>query len=159
MDGEKALKILTDTSLIYPLNSEQAIKEEAMCTFLDEYEKLEVTYPDIEEKIASVKGLMSELFVFKQKKHKGSRKHRRSFLEDPHKKKVRFNIPNTIYDPNSFQDDTDSFIGPPSVYSNSSPPVELTEEYMIGSTHSSENRRGSAEPRVIEPRSASSSNL
>jgi len=37
---------------------------------LDDYELVEAKIPDIEEKIAKVKGLMSDLFTFKLKKKK-----------------------------------------------------------------------------------------
>jgi hypothetical protein len=46
------------------------IREMAKSVLLDEYENVEKSDPDIEEKIARVKGLMSELFILKSKKIK-----------------------------------------------------------------------------------------
>lgn len=62
--------MLTDQSLILPLSSELPIRDAAKSAILDDYEKLELIYPDIEARISQVKGLMSELFVHKRRKSK-----------------------------------------------------------------------------------------
>lgn len=51
-----------------PAGSENIIKEAAKSALLDDYEKVEELVPDIEEKISKVKGLMSQLFLYKKKK-------------------------------------------------------------------------------------------
>ncbi len=106
---------------------------------LDDYDKIELIYPDIEERISHVKGLMSELFTHKKKRRSSGKKRRGSIVgEDGQKKKVRFNISNTIYDEASaIHDESDSLIEPLSIYSNMSPPGELNEDIMVSSTHSS----------------------
>lgn len=106
---------------------------------LDEYEKIEEQYPDIEERISKVKGLMSDLFIHK-KKNKGQKKRRKTsiIVDDAQKKKVRFNISSTIYEETSgIQEESDSLIEPLSIYSNSSPPGELNDDLIVSSTHSS----------------------
>jgi len=83
---------------------------------------------------------MSELFVHKKRKNKShSRKRKGSILgDDNQKKKVRFNISNTIYEEASaIHDESDSLIEPLSIYSNISPPGELNDDIMVSSTHSS----------------------
>lgn len=82
---------------------------------------------------------MSELLTHKKKKKTHARKRRGSIIgEDGHKKKVRFNISNTIYEEASaINDESDSLIEPLSIYSNISPPGELNEDIMVSSTHSS----------------------
>ena len=112
-----------------------------MCksVLLEEYEKVEEIYPDIEERISKVRGLMSDLFIHKNKK-KGKGRRRRSSLivDDDKKKKVRFNISSTIYDETSgIHEESDSLIEPLSIYSNSSPPGELNDDMIVSSTHSS----------------------
>ena len=108
---------------------------------LEDYEQLEKQLPDVEERIARVKGLMSELF--KKKKVAGSKRNRKgsSILVDDaqSKKKVRFNISSTIYEEASaIHDESDSLIEPLSIYSNNSPPGELiNDEIIVSSTHSS----------------------
>jgi hypothetical protein len=105
---------------------------------LEDYEKVEEIYPDIEERISRVRGLMSELFVHKKKNNKKSRRRKNSIGEDNQKKKVRFNISNTIYEETSaIHEESDSLIEPLSIYSNNSPPGELNDEIMVSSTHSS----------------------
>ena len=81
---------------------------------------------------------MSELFTHKRSKKSSSRKRKGSVLgEDSQKKKVRFNISNTIYEEASaIHDESDSMIEPMSIYSNSSPPGELNDDIMVSSTHS-----------------------
>jgi hypothetical protein len=82
---------------------------------------------------------MSELFIHKKKrKNKNTRRKNSLGGEDGQKKKVRFNISNTIYEEASaIHDESDSLIEPLSIYSNMSPPGELNEEIMVSSTHSS----------------------
>lgn len=80
LDGESAFFILTDTSITLPLETEQKIKEVSKSVFLDEYEKVEEIYPDIEERIARVKGLMSELFIHKKKQKKQHKKRKNSII-------------------------------------------------------------------------------
>jgi len=68
MDGLNALEILTSSTLVLPLESEAIIKEVSKSVLLAEYDKVEALVPDIEVKIAQVKGLMSDLFLFKRQK-------------------------------------------------------------------------------------------
>lgn len=49
---------------------------------LEEYEKVEEIYPDIEERISKVKGLMSELFIHKKLNNQRLRKRKNSVGED-----------------------------------------------------------------------------
>lgn len=97
---------------------------------------------------------MSELFIHR-KKIKEVRKKRRHSLggDDPHKKKVRFNISNTIYEEASaIHDESDSLIEPLSIYSNNSPPGEIIDEIYVGSTHSSiHGERRRSEGQLSEP--------
>lgn len=141
MDYQSAVDILTNTELVFPLTSDFPIREAAKSVLLEDYDKIEMIYPDIEEKISKVKGLMSELFTHKRKKRTSHRKRKGSVLgDDSQKKKVRFNISNTIYEEASaIHDESDSLIEPLSIYSNSSPPGELNDDIMVSSTHSSLN--------------------
>ena len=123
MDGQDALYILTDTDLVLPESSDFTIRNEAKTVLLEEYEKVEDQVPDIEEKIAKVKGLMSTLLTHKAQKK--TRKNRRrnsanSGIDDQNKKRVRFNIPSTIYDDlsSAYHDESDSMMEPLSVISN-----------------------------------------
>ena len=68
MDLSSAVDILTNPQILIPENSSIAIREAAKGVLLDDYDKAEELYPDIEEKICKVKGLMSELFNHKRKK-------------------------------------------------------------------------------------------
>ena len=52
MSGEGALYILTDRELILPETNDVNIREIAKTVLLEEYEKLEVIFPDIELRIA-----------------------------------------------------------------------------------------------------------
>lgn len=88
---------------------------------------------------------MSELFIHKRKVKELRRKRRHSLGGDEaHKKKVRFNISNTIYEEASaIHDESDSLIEPLSIYSNNSPPGEINDEIIVGgSTHSSIHAEG-----------------
>jgi hypothetical protein len=165
MDGVSALSVLTDTKLLIPPASEQAIKDAAKSTLLDEYEQVEKQIPDIEEKISKVKGLMSDLFTHKLKKKKsgasgassGSRRNRKGTIvidEGGSKKRVRFNISSTIYEEASaiIHDESDSMIEPLSIYSNSSPPGELINDEIIGGAPSS--TRSLSMPTVSERRNS-----
>jgi hypothetical protein len=49
---------------------------------LEEYEKVEEIYPDIEERISKVKGLMSDLFIHKKKNAGVKRRKRSSIIID-----------------------------------------------------------------------------
>jgi len=99
------------------------------------------TDSELEAKVFSIRGLMSELLTHRKKKKKSSRK-RRSHLgsanEDnlsSNKKKVRFNISSTVYeDASAIQDESVSLIEPLSIYSNVSPPGELTDVSFPHST-------------------------
>ena len=55
---------------------------------------------DLEEKVFKVKGLMSELLMFRKKKVKSTRRRRSTIAGDDQtsRKKVRFNISSTIYE-------------------------------------------------------------
>jgi hypothetical protein len=64
------------------MDSEKKIKEVAKSVLLEEYEKVEEIYPDIEERISKVRGLMSELFIHKSKKSSSKIKKRKSSLGD-----------------------------------------------------------------------------
>eukprot|EP00347_Sterkiella_histriomuscorum_P021639 403333279 len=141
MDYQSSVDILTNTELILPETSDQAIRNAAKTVVIEDYDQIEMIYPDIEERISKVKGLMSELFNYKRKKKSSKRRRRGSvFGEDSQKKKVRFNISNTIYEEASaIHDETDSLIEPLSIYSNSSPPGELNDDIMITSTNSALN--------------------
>ncbi len=128
---------------------------------LDDYELVESKVPDIEERIARVKGLMSDLFTFKLKKKKSpatARKHRKGGTividEAGSKKKVRFNISSTIYEEASaiIHDESDSMIEPLSIYSNSSPPGELAIDIIGGGAPSS--TRSLSMPTVSERRNS-----
>lgn len=80
---------------------------------------------------------MSELFIHKKKRKHAGKKRKNSLGEDSHKKKVRFNISNTIYEEiSAIHDESDSLLEPLSIYSNNSPP-ELNDDIMVSSTHSS----------------------
>lgn len=70
MNGEGAFYLLTDTDLMLPELSDASIRQEALTVLLEDYEKLEQTYTDIEERIAKVKGLMSMLLTHKAKNAK-----------------------------------------------------------------------------------------
>ena len=52
MDDQSAVDILTNTKFLFPENSEQPIKDVAKTILLEDYEKIEMIYPDIEERIA-----------------------------------------------------------------------------------------------------------
>jgi hypothetical protein len=67
LDGKSAADILTNQNILLPMNSDFKIKEVAKSVMLEEYEKVEEIYPDIEERISKIKGLMSELFIHKKK--------------------------------------------------------------------------------------------
>ena len=131
MDGQTATEILTNPKVALPEKSEQTIRESAKAVFLEEYEKLIENDPTLEAKIFGVKGLMSELFQFKKKKHSFRRRrksHNSLGQEDntSQKKKVRFNISSNIYEEASaIQDESVSVIEPLSIFSNVSPPGEL----------------------------------
>ena len=101
MDGKTAAEILTDPSILLPDGSDQRIKEFAKSMLLEDYEKAEEAYPDIEERIAQVKGLMSELFIHKRKKVKKQKRKPSIGGDDKEKKRVRFNISNSIYEENN----------------------------------------------------------
>ncbi|CDW90831.1 kelch repeat protein [Stylonychia lemnae] len=139
MDCQSAVDILTNTQMVFPEVCDAPIRDAAKTVLLDDYDKIEEIYPDIEERISKVKGLMSEIFQHKRKRKTSHRKRKGSVLgEDSHKKKVRFNISNTIYEEASaIHDESDSLIEPLSIYSNSSPPGELNDDIMVSSTHSS----------------------
>lgn len=77
MDYHNAVSILTNPTLILPASSDLPIREAAKCAFIDDYDRIEETYPDIEEKIAQVKGLMSELFSYKRKRRSNSSQRKR----------------------------------------------------------------------------------
>jgi hypothetical protein len=121
---------------------------------------VESKIPDIEERIAKVKGLMSDLFTFKLKKKKSpptSRKQRKGTIvidDAGSKKKVRFNISSTIYEEASaiIHDESDSMIEPLSIYSNSSPPGELAIDIIGGGAPSS--TRSLSMPTVSERRNS-----
>lgn len=66
IDGISALEILTSNSVMLPPDSEAIVKDMCKSVLLHEYAKLQIRFPDIEERIASVKGLMSELFTHKR---------------------------------------------------------------------------------------------
>ena len=158
MDGPSALHILTDSKILIPANSDQTIKDAAKTVLLDEYEQVEKTIPDIEERISKVKGLMSDLFTHKLKKKKGGNSQRGRnkkgtivIDEGGSKKKVRFNISSTIYEEASaiIHDESDSMIEPLSIYSNSSPPGELINDEMLGAASST---RSLSMPTVSERR-------
>lgn len=120
---------------------------------------MEKLVPDIEMKIAKVRGLMSELFTYKQKKKKGGsskgRNRKGSIIIDDgvSKKKVRFNISSTIYEEASaiIHDESDSMIEPLSIYSNNSPPGELNDEIIGGGVSST---RSLSMPTVSERRNS-----
>eukprot|EP00352_Strombidinopsis_acuminata_P003495 CAMPEP_0176379758 /NCGR_PEP_ID=MMETSP0126-20121128/30592_1 /TAXON_ID=141414 ORGANISM="Strombidinopsis acuminatum, Strain SPMC142" /NCGR_SAMPLE_ID=MMETSP0126 /ASSEMBLY_ACC=CAM_ASM_000229 /LENGTH=116 /DNA_ID=CAMNT_0017742683 /DNA_START=924 /DNA_END=1274 /DNA_ORIENTATION=+ len=99
MDSKAACEILTNPSMLLPLKCDSSVRDIAKTVFLEEYERLEELYPDLEQMITQTKGLMSELFTHKKKKVRPIRK-RKSFIgaEDSHKKKVRFNISSTVYE-------------------------------------------------------------
>ena len=78
MDTEAATLILTDKDLTLPQQSDKDIREAAKIVFLEEYDKLLEQDPQIEEKIFSVKGLMSDLLTHKKKKVKSGRRRRSS---------------------------------------------------------------------------------
>mmetsp|Transcript_21466 Transcript_21466/g.20635 ORF Transcript_21466/g.20635 Transcript_21466/m.20635 type:complete len:155 (+) Transcript_21466:755-1219(+) len=138
MDGQNAADILTDPGLILPLNSEKKIKDYAKGMLLEDYEKVEELYPDIEERISKVKGLMSDLFTHKRKKGKKFKKRKSSLGDDKEKKKVRFNVSNTIYEETrAINEESDSILDPLSVYSYNSPPGEFNDDIVVSSTHSS----------------------
>lgn len=83
MDGMSALEILTSQTLVLPMESDYNIKEVCKSVLLAEYEKVEALVPDIEVKIAQVKGLMSDLFMYKrQKKSLTVTKRRKNSLID-----------------------------------------------------------------------------
>ena len=62
MDCLNAVDILTNTNLVFPETSDLPIRDAAKSVLLEDYDKIEEIYPDIEERISKVKGLMSELF-------------------------------------------------------------------------------------------------
>ena len=124
---------------------------------LEEYEAVEKQYPDIEERIAKVRGLMSELFTHRQKRKKGRRSSRTNTIvidDVGSKKKVRFNISSTIYEEASaiIHDESDFMIEPLSIYSNNSPPGELINDEIIGGAPSS--TRSLSMPTVSERRNS-----
>ena len=131
MDGATATRILTDKELVLPTKSEKEIKEAAKAVFLEEYERLRETDPELEEKVFKVKGLMSELLTHKKKKSRTTRRRKNSIGQggdDTTRKKVRFNISSTIYeDVSALQDESMSIIEPLSIYSTVSPPQELAD--------------------------------
>ncbi len=95
--------------------------------------------PELEAKVCSVKGLMSELFTHKKKKVKSIRKRKNSLgaADDTQKKRVRFNISSTVYeDASAMADDSVSIIEPLSIYSNVSPPGELADVSLPHSAYS-----------------------
>lgn len=160
LDGFSSLNVLTQFTGDIPLQSEQNIKDAAKSVLLDDYELVESKIPDIEEKIAKVKGLMSDLFTFKLKKKKSpasSRKQRKGTIvidDAGSKKKVRFNISSTIYEEASaiIHDESDSMIEPLSIYSNSSPPGELAIDIIGGGAPSS--TRSLSMPMISERRNS-----
>ena len=54
MDGNTAKRILTDFEMVLPQQSEREIKEAAKTVFLEEYEKLLESDPELEEKVFRV---------------------------------------------------------------------------------------------------------
>ena len=80
MDFKSAVEILTNCSLVFPNGSDLPIKDAAKTVLLEDYEKAEELYPDIEVRISKVKGLMSELFTFKKKKRSHHRKRKNSIV-------------------------------------------------------------------------------
>ena len=140
MDSATATQVLTDPNTALPLSSEKNIRDAAKAIFLEEYDRMLETDPDLEEKIFRIKGLMSELLTYKKKKVKSIRKRRSSSIlgnddASQGKKKVRFNISSTIYeDASAMQDDSVSMIEPLSIYSNVSPPGELADTSFPAST-------------------------
>lgn len=69
---------MTNPEIVLPLNSEKNIRNAAKAIFLEEYERMLVDEPEIEEKIFKVKGLMSELLTYRKKKTKSIRKRKNS---------------------------------------------------------------------------------
>ena len=82
MDGETATIILTDSTLVLPVQSEKDIRETAKTIFLEEYDRLVEADSELEEKVFKVKGLMSELLTFRKKKVKSTRRRRSSITND-----------------------------------------------------------------------------
>lgn len=80
MDSQNALKILTDKELVLPSQSDKDIREAAKIVLLDDFDRLLETDPEVEEKIFSIKGLMSELLTYKKKKVKSVRRRRASSI-------------------------------------------------------------------------------
>ena len=78
MDVVTAKKVLTDPECVLPQSSERGVREAAKAVFLEEYDRLIEEDPELEEKISRIKGLMSELFTYKKRKVKKTRKRRGS---------------------------------------------------------------------------------
>jgi hypothetical protein len=114
---------------VLPFKSEKEIKEAAKTVFLEEYDKLLESDPQLEEKVFKVKGLMSELLKHKKRKAKMPKRRRNSICnDDSTRKKVRFNISSTIYeDASANQDESMSIIEPLSIFSTVSPPQERAD--------------------------------
>ena len=104
---------------------------------------------------------MSDLFTHKLKKKKAissrARNRKGSIIIDDggSKKRVRFNISSTIYEEASaiIHDESDSMIEPLSIYSNNSPPGELTNDEIIEGAGISSTRSLSV-PTVSERRNS-----
>ena len=78
MDWRTALEILTNPDFALPMRSETSVRDAAKAIFLEDYERMLELEPEIEEKIFSVKGLMSELLTYRKKKTKTMRKRKSS---------------------------------------------------------------------------------
>ena len=72
---------MTDPEIVLPQSSHNSVLDAAKTVFLEDYERLLVEEPEIEEKIFKVKGLMSQLLTHKKNARvKPIRRRRRSSI-------------------------------------------------------------------------------
>ena len=101
------MRVLTDNDLNLPEKVEKNIIEEAKQTLLQDFEEIKKSEPDLEQKIFSVKGLMTDLLSYRtaqkpriggsrDSSRSGSRVMKRKNLKSSFKR-VRFAIEESIF--------------------------------------------------------------